>query len=157
MAIRQVTANTSMDDEAARAQSLADEVSKALYANDAAIRALGITVDSIGPGRARLVMQVRADMINGAGIAHGGIITTLADAAFAFACNSYNKVTLASGITVDFLTPAKRDDILTATATEVSRSGRSGIYDVVVANQHGQPVAVLRGRCRQMRERCIVG
>ncbi|MGD8790333.1 MAG: hotdog domain-containing protein, partial [Burkholderiales bacterium] len=86
-----------------------------------------------------------------------GIITTVADAAFAFACNSYNKVTLASGITVDFLTPAKRDDILTATATEVSRSGRSGIYDVVVANQHGQPVAVLRGRCRQMRERCIVG
>lgn len=150
-------ANTSKDDPAARAQSLADEVGKALYANDAAIRALGITVDAIGPGQARLVMQVRADMINGAGVAHGGIITTLADAAFAFACNSYNKVTLASGITVDFLTPAKRDDILTATASEIFRSERSGIYDVVVLNQHEKPVAVLRGRCRQMRERNIVG
>jgi acyl-CoA thioesterase len=95
-------------------------------------------------------------MINGAGICHGGLITTLADSAFAFACNSYNKLTLAAGITVDFIAPAHQDDVLTATAAEVSRSARTGVYDVTVTNQQNRLVAVLRGRCREVRDRCAV-
>lgn len=101
-------------------------------------------------------MTVRRDMINGAGICHGGMITALADAAFAFACNSYNTVTLATGITVDFLTPAQLGDVLTASASEVSRTGRTGIYDVVVANRNNEQVAVLRGRCHEIRGKHVL-
>ena len=133
-----------------------EAVAARLYEQDAAVRALGITVDTIGPGCARLVMEVRPDMINGAGICHGGMITMLADAAFAFACNSYNKVTLATGITVDFITPANQGDVLTATANEVSRTARTGVYDVTVTNQHDKTVAVLRGRCHEVRGRSVV-
>lgn len=141
------------DPARSQAQSVAEDVAAKLYAQDAAVRALGITVDAMGPGYARLVMKVRADMINGAGICHGGLITTLADSAFAFACNSYNKLTLAVAITVDFVKPAHQDDVLTATAKEISRTGRSGVYDVTVINQRGNTIAVLRGRCHQVRDR----
>lgn len=145
------------DDKAnSHAQSIAEDVGTKLCAQDAAVQSLGITLDSIGPGRARLVMEVRDDMINGAGICHGGLITTLADSAFAFACNSYNKLTLAAGITVDFIAPAYQGDILTATASEVSRGARSGVYDVAVTNQRGELVAALRGRCHQLRGRSAV-
>ena len=139
-----------------QAQAVAKEVGAKLCAQDAAVSTLGITLDSISPGHARLVMKVREDMINGAGICHGGLITTLADSAFAFACNSYNKLTLAAGITVDFIAPAHQDDVLTATAAEVSRSARTGVYDVTVTNQHNKLVAVLRGRCHEVRNRSAV-
>ena len=145
------------DDKASsHAQSVAEDVGTKLCTQDAAVRTLGITLDSISPGHARLIMKVRKDMINGAGICHGGLITTLADSAFAFACNSYNKLTLAAGITVDFIAPAHQDDILTATAAEVSRGARSGVYDVTVTNQHNKLVAVLRGRCHEVRNRGAV-
>jgi len=135
---------------------VAEDVAAKLYERDAAVRSLGITVDAAGPGYARLIMKIRPDMINGAGICHGGMITMLADAAFAFACNSYNKVTLATGITVDFITPANQGDLLTATASEVSRTARTGVYDVTVINQHDKIVAVLRGRCHEVRGRSVV-
>ncbi|UCH47418.1 MAG: hydroxyphenylacetyl-CoA thioesterase PaaI [Betaproteobacteria bacterium] len=144
------------DKAISHAQSIAEDVGAKLRMQDAAVQLLGITLDSIGPGSARLVMKVRADMINGAGICHGGLITTLADSAFAFACNSYNKLTLAAGISVDFITPAHQADVLTATASEVSRGARSGVYDVTVTNQRGDIVAVLRGRCHQVRGRTAV-
>jgi len=141
---------------AANRQSIAERVGTRLCACDAVVRSLGMTLESIGPGCARLQMSVRPDMINGAGICHGGIITTLADAAFAFACNSYNTVSLATGITVDFLAPAQLGDTLTATASEVSRTGRTGIYDVIVANRNNKQVAVLRGRCHEIRGKHVV-
>ena len=139
-----------------KAQAIAEEVGAKLCAQDAAVKALGITLEAIAPGSARLAMKVREDMINGAGICHGGMITMLADSAFAFACNSYNKLTLAAGISVDFITPAHQDDILTASANEVSRGARSGVYDVAVTNQRGDTVAILRGRCHQVRGRSAV-
>lgn len=139
-----------------RAQAIAEEAAAKIFAADAAVHLLGIALDSVSPGSARVVMKVRADMINGAGICHGGLITTLADAAFAFACNSYNKLTLAAGISVEFITPAKDGDVLTATATEVSRRGRSGVYDVTVTNQKDETVAIMRGRCQEARGRRIV-
>ena len=139
-----------------QAQAVAKEVGAKLCAQDAAVRTLGITLDSISPGHARLVMKVREDMINGAGICHGGLITTLADSAFAFACNSYNRLTLAAGIAVDFIAPAHQGDVLTATAAEVSRSARTGVYDINVTNQQNKLVAVLRGRCHEVRNRSAV-
>ena len=138
------------------AQATAERVGAGMYAEDAASQALGLKIDAMGPGYARLVMQVRADMLNGFKICHGGLIATLADSAFAFACNSHNDLALAAGITVDFVAPAKEGDVLTAAANEVSLSGRSGIYDVLVTNQNGETVAVLRGRSHRVKNRKTV-
>ena len=91
-------------------------------------------------------MTVRADMLNGFDICHGGFITTLADSAFAFACNARNEMTVASGLSIDFLAPAREGDRLTAEAREVSLAGRTGVYDVSVRNQRGEAIAVFRGR-----------
>jgi acyl-CoA thioesterase len=124
-----------------------------MYAEDAASQALGLNVDAMGPGYARIVMTVRADMLNSLKICQGGLITTLADAAFAYACNSHNELTLAAGITVDFMAPAREGDVLSAAANEVSQSGRTGIYDVVVSNQNGETIALLRGRSHRMKDR----
>ena len=123
-----------------------DEVGRHMFAADRASRGLGMRIVALGAGTARLEMAVRDDMLNGHDICHGGFITTLADSAFAFACNSGNQVTVASGLTVDFLLPARRGDVLTAEATEVSRAGRSGVYDMVVTNQAGARIALIRGR-----------
>ncbi len=117
-----------------------------MFADDRASRALGMAIVGIGAGTATLTMTVRDDMLNGFAICHGGFITTLADSAFAFACNSRNVVTVAAGLTVDFLAPAHRGDVLTAQAVEVSKAGRAGVYDMVVTNQHGARVALVRGR-----------
>ncbi len=127
-------------------QEVADAVRVGMYALDRASQALGITVDAMSPGRATLCMTVRADMLNGLASCHGGLITTLADSAFAFACNSYNELTVASGLAIELMAPAREGDVLTADATEVSRLGRLGVYDVVVANQRGERVALMRGR-----------
>ena len=123
-----------------------DEVGRHMFAADRASRGLGMRIVAIGVGTARLEMAVRDDMLNGHEICHGGFITTLADSAFAFACNATNQVTVAAGLTVDFLLPARRGDVLTAEATEVSRTGKSGVYDMVVTNQAGAKVALVRGR-----------
>jgi acyl-CoA thioesterase len=137
-------------------QEIADHVGRGMLADDEASRGLGMTVEAMGPGSSRLSMRVRPEMLNGFRICHGGYITTLADSAFAFACNSYNELTVAAGITVDFLAPANLDDLLTAEAKEISRAGRTGLYDVQVRNQKGVLVAVLRGRSYRLKDRQTV-
>ena len=127
-------------------QATADHVAVAMMREDRACQALGIAVASIAPGRAVMTMTVRPDMLNGFGICHGGLIATLADSAFAYACNAYNELTVASGFAVDLLAPGRLGDVLTARCHEVSRSGRTGVYDCEVRNQRGERIAVFRGR-----------
>jgi acyl-CoA thioesterase len=119
-----------------------------MWAEDQASQGLGMTVERVAPGEAVLSMPVRPDMTNGHGICHGGFIFTLADSAFAFACNTYNQRTVAQQCTVTFLQPGRRGDTLTAHAVERNRSGRSGIYDVTVRNGQGEVVAEFRGHSR---------
>jgi acyl-CoA thioesterase len=130
----------------AAAQLLADRVANGMYANDRATRSLGIQMLATAPGQATLVMTVREDMLNGLETCHGGLIATLADSAFAFACNSYNEQTVASSFAVELLAPARLGDVLVARCGEVSRAGRTGVYDAEVRNQHGQRIALFRGR-----------
>jgi acyl-CoA thioesterase len=137
-------------------QALAARVGAGMFAADAASQGLGMAVVAMSPGYARISMTVRPDMLNGFMICHGGFITTLADSAFAFACNSSNELTLAASIVVDFLAPAKQGDRLIAEAKEVSLVGRIGIYDVTVTNQNGQVVAVLRGRSHRTKDKQVV-
>ena len=127
-------------------QQTAEHVRDRMLANDRATRWLGMQVTEIAPGRAVLTMSVREEMLNGHDICHGGLIATLADSAFAFACNAYNELTVASGFNVDLLAPGRLGDVLSATCHEVSKAGRTGVYDCEVSNQHGQRIAVFRGR-----------
>jgi acyl-CoA thioesterase len=140
-----------MNDQSADPQTLAERVAAGMFREDNASRGLGMQIDAIGPGRARLSMRVRSDMLNGFKICHGGFITTLADSAFAFACNSHNELTFAAGVTVDFLAPAAEGDLLTADAKEVFHRGRTGVYDVTVTNQRGELVALMRGRSHRVK------
>jgi len=137
-------------------QAVADHVGRAMLAGDAASTGLGMQVEAMGPGTARMSMRVQSHMLNGFRICHGGYITLLADSTFAFACNSYNQLTVAAGITVDFLAPAQRDDLLTAEAKQVSRAGSTGLYDVQVHNQTGVLIATLRGRSHRLKDRSTV-
>ena len=127
-------------------QQTAEWVGQAMLAKDRASRALGMQVLEITPGSALLRMTVREDMLNGHQTCHGGLISALADSAFAFACNSYNELTVASSFSIDFMAPARQNDVLTARCTEISRTGRTGVYDAAVTNQHGERIAVFRGR-----------
>ena len=145
-----------MNDSSLDPQALAERVGSGMFAEDTASRSLGMRIEAMGPGYARLSMPVRPDMLNGFKICHGGFITTLADSAFAFACNSRNELTLAAGIVVDFLAPAEEGDLLSAEAREVGLAGRTGIYDVTVTNQRGQIVAVLRGRSHRTKDKQVV-
>src|SRR6267142_6328316 len=122
--------NIAQDDAAAEALRRARTAANALYAGDTASRALGIELLDAAPGSVRVAMTVRADMVNGHGICHGGILFTLADSAFAFACNSHGEPMVAAGASIEFLAPTRAGELLTAVATEVSRSTRHGIYDV---------------------------
>ncbi len=124
-----------------------------MYADDRATRALGISIDEVGPGRATARMRITAAMTNGHGMAHGGYIFLLADTAFAYACNSYGPVTVAQGCQVTFLRPAAENDELTASATERARMERSGIYDVTVRRADGQVMAEFRGNSRTLPQR----
>ena len=117
-----------MSDRGPDLQVLAERVGAGMLAEDAASRGLGMQLEAIGPGYARLSMRVRPEMLNGFKICHGGFITALADSAFAFACNSDNELTVAAAIAVDFLTPANQGELLTAEAQEVALSGRTGFY-----------------------------
>jgi acyl-CoA thioesterase len=132
--------------EPSNAQALAEATGRAMYANDRASRALGITLEEIRPGYACMRMTVRKDMVNGHDICHGGIIFTLADSTFAFACNSHNHVTVAQGAAIEFLAPGKLGDVLTATGEERHVRGRNGVYDIVVTNQAGERIALFRGK-----------
>lgn len=137
-------------------QQLAEHVRSAMFANDGASQALGMQVTAISPTSASVTMTVRADMLNGHATCHGGFITALADSAFAFACNAGNEMTVASGLSIDFLAPGREGDVLTAEGVEVSRAGRTGVYDVTVRNQRGELIAVFRGRSYTMKGRQTV-
>ena len=132
--------------DAAATQRLAERVADAMFANDRASRGLGMRIASVAPGRAEMTMTVREDMLNGHGMCHGGFIFLLADSTFAFACNSYNRNTVAQGCSIDYLAPAHLGDVLHATGVERSRTGRTGVYDIEVSNQHGKTVALFRGK-----------
>jgi acyl-CoA thioesterase len=136
---------------------VAEEVARAMYPRDQASQLLGIRILTIRPGYARLVMTVRPDMVNGHHICHGGLIFTLADSAFAYACNSYNKNTVASACHIDFLAPAKEGDILEAEAVEQSLSGRTGVYDITVRTRTGKTVALFRGKSYRINGEVIAG
>ena len=125
---------------------LAGRVAAAMWAEDTASAGLGMRLVDVGEGTARVEMPVREDMVNGHGIAHGGFVFSLADSAFAFACNSYNELTVASGFSVDLLAPGRSGDVLTARCAEVSKAGRTGVYDCEITNQRGERIAVFRGR-----------
>jgi acyl-CoA thioesterase len=127
-----------------------------MFARDKASRELGITVEIGGAGSATARMEVSDGMINGLGVCHGGYIFTLADSAFAFACNGYDRVTFAASATIEFVRSARPGDSLVAEARERSRGKRAGIYDVAVHNQDGQLVALFRGRS-QATEVPVVG
>ena len=137
-------------------QQIADKVRVGMLANDRATKWLGMQILEVTPGHAVLRMTVRDEFLNGHDICHGGLITTLADSAFAFACNSYNELTVASGFAVDLLAPGRLGDVLTATCHEVSKAGRTGVYDCEVRNQRGERVAVFRGRSYTARGRPAV-
>ena len=137
-------------------QAVAEASARAMYGQDRASQALGLRLVEIRPGYARLAMTVREDMVNGHQLCHGGLIFTLADSTFAFACNTYDVVTVASAASIEFLLPARLGDELTATADERSRSRRSGVYDVAVHNQQGDCVALFRGRSHQIGGNVIV-
>ena len=127
-------------------QRLAQAAAAAMYARDPATQAMGIALTEIRPGYARMTMTIRADMLNGHDTCHGGYIFALADSTFAFACNSHNQNTVASGCTIDYLAPGLLGDVLTAEGIEQSLAGRTGVYDILVTNQDGRRVALFRGR-----------
>jgi phenylacetic acid degradation protein PaaD len=129
------------------AQLLARRCAEAMWADDQASQALGMSLDDVGPGMAALSMRIRDDMTNGHGIAHGGFIFALADSAFAFACNSYNVRTVAQSCDIDFIAAARTGDVLTATAAQRHRYGRNGIYDIRVTRDD-DVIAEFRGRSR---------
>ena len=137
-------------------QQLAEQVRDAMLADDHASKMLGMQVVDVAPGRAVVRMTVRQDMLNGHAICHGGLITTLADSSFAFACNSYNELTVASGFAVDLLAPGRLGDVLTATCAEVAKGGRTGLYDSEVCNQRGERIALFRGRSYTARGKPVV-
>ncbi|GAB3828172.1 hydroxyphenylacetyl-CoA thioesterase PaaI [Kribbella italica] len=128
---------------------LAARVAAAMWADDAASAGLGLRLVAVGTGTARLEMTVRDDMVNGHGIAHGGFVFTLADSAFAFACNSRNQVTVAQACDIVFVTAVQRGDVLVAEARERTTFGRNAIYDVTV-RRGDEVVAEFRGRSRQL-------
>jgi acyl-CoA thioesterase len=129
------------------AAALAARVGEAMFAVDAASKDfMQMDLVTCEPGRAVMRMKVREPMLNGHRICHGGLIFTLADSTFAFACNSHNKVTVAAGCSIEFLKPAHLDDVLTCEGVEQMLQGRHGIYDMKVSNQRGEVVAMFRGK-----------
>ncbi|KAA1184762.1 hydroxyphenylacetyl-CoA thioesterase PaaI [Rhizobium tropici] len=132
-------------------QSLAKACARAMWDEDNATRHLGMELLAVAPGEASLSMAITEAMTNGHGTCHGGYIFTLADSAFAFACNTYNQRTVALHCSVTYVAPAFKGDRLTATAREVSRRGRGGIYDIAVTNQEGEQIAEFRGHSRTVK------
>jgi acyl-CoA thioesterase len=140
-------------DAAALARACAD----AMWKDDAATQSLGMTLVSVAPGQAVITMTVTDRMVNGHKLCHGGYIFTLADSAFAFACNTYNQRTVAQHCAVTFLASAKLGDKLVARAVERQRSGRSGIYDVTVSREEGNVIAEFRGHSRTIEGELVAG
>ncbi len=129
-------------------QALAEACAHAMWNDDHATRALGMSLDAVAPGQATVAMTIGRTMVNGHGTCHGGYIFTLADSCFAFSCNTYNQRCVAQHTAITFIRPAKEGDRLTARGREISRTGKSGIYDISVTNQDGKLVAEFRGHSR---------
>ena len=133
-------------------EALADQVGAVMFAADTASRAfMQMDLLECAPGRATMRLTVRAELLNGHKMCHGGFIFTLADSTFAYACNSHNRATVASGCSIEYLQPAHLGDILTCVGQEQALQGRHGIYDMEVRNQHGALVAVFRGKSTQIK------
>jgi acyl-CoA thioesterase len=130
------------------ARALARRVGAAMFARDASSRFLGVTLDDIRPGYARMSMRVTPDMLNALGMCHGGFTYKLADDAFAYACNSYNRNAVALSCSITYPAAAHEGDLLVAECVEQHRKGRNGTYDVVVSREDGEMVALFRGHCR---------
>jgi acyl-CoA thioesterase len=142
-------------DPAAAARDTAERAARALFGRDRASQSLGMRLEAMTPGAARVAMRVRPDMLNGHGVCHGGIVFALADSAFAFACNSYDDVTVAAAASIDYLAAAREGDELTAEASELWRTRRNGLYEIVVANQRGERIALFRGRSYRIDGRIV--
>ena len=140
-----------------QALQLGQDSAQAMWSRDHVAHALGMELTEVTPGTARLSMSVRQDMVNGHAICHGGLLFTLADTAFAYACNSYNRNTVASACSIDFLAPAHLGDSLVAMAVERAQSGRSGVYDVTVSTSTGKTVALFRGKSARIQGEVIAG
>jgi acyl-CoA thioesterase len=132
----------------------ADQIARAcadtMYSNDRASPALGMEMVEVTPGRAVMTMTVREDMVNGHDLCHGGLIFSLADSAFAFACNSHNLNAVAAGARIEFLRPGRLGDVLTAVAEQVSQGKLTGVYDVVVSDSQSKTVALFRGNAHRI-------
>lgn len=137
--------------------ALARACADSMYKRDIAAQALGISLGEVKPGFAQMKMTIREDMLNGHGICHGGFLFTLADTVFAYAGNSYNKVSVAKNCEIDFLLPGKAGDELTATAQERQRGRKTGVYDVEVRNSDAELVALFRGRSYQIAGEVLTG
>lgn len=129
----------------------AEKSAAAMWESDNSSPWVGIDMVEVDEGRAVMSLTVKKHHTNGHGICHGGIIFTLADTAFAFACNSRNQSTVAQHNTISFVSPGTLGDVLTACAEEVSLTGKNGIYDVTVTNQHRRIIAEFRGCSRAIR------
>jgi acyl-CoA thioesterase len=134
-------------DAAHRARTMVEQ----LFDSDLASQSLGIEIIDVAPGRVRIEMTVRRHMVNGYGMCHGGFVFAFADSAFAFACNSYGEPMVAAGASIEFLAPTPLGERVVATATEVTRTTRHGIYDVAVTATSGTVLAQFRGRCSRLR------
>ena len=132
-------------------QERAERAARAMWQADRASREMGMRIDAIGPGHAVLSMPVQDHHLNGHAICHGGYIFSLADSAFAFACNSYNPVTVAQQNQITFLSPGKPGERLTAACEESALQGRSGVYDVTVTGEDGRVIALMRGLSRTIK------
>ncbi|MEZ5751511.1 MAG: hydroxyphenylacetyl-CoA thioesterase PaaI [Paracoccaceae bacterium] len=130
---------------------IATACAQAMWADDNATQHLGMQLEFVAAGQATMSMTVRREMTNGHGICHGGFIFTLADSAFAFACNTYNQRVVAQMAQITFLAPAFEGDRLTAVASELWKQGRGGIYDIHVTNQNGDAIAEFRGHSRSIK------
>lgn len=133
-------------------QQLAEACAAELYNRDPASKNLGMEIAEVAPGYAAVTMPVRDDMLNGHGSCHGGFLFLLADSAFAFACNTGNRVTVASGCAIEYVAPGRKGDLLTAIAARKHRAGRLGVYDITVSNQNNEVVAYFRGRSYQTKQ-----
>ena len=126
--------------------ALAKAAAEVMWREDNASKWLGMRIEEVRPGYARLSMTVTANMVNGHNLCHGGLIFTLADSTFAFACNSHNQRAVAAGCSIEFLAPAFLGDVLTAEGVEQALRGRTGVYDMKVTNQKSELIAVFRGK-----------
>ena len=138
-------------------QQLAEACAERMYRDDHASRKLGMELVRVTPGFAQMTMSVTETMVNGHDVCHGGYLFTLADSTFAFACNTYNDVTLAQSASIDFLRPATLGDKLLAEAVERSRGRRTGVYDVTVTRADGKVIALFRGKSFQLGRPTLTG